>query len=103
MSAHDSTPAADIPEMPAPRVRETAAHSIGGALALLLGLLGLLAAVALFVAASVNPGFAVGGVVVLVAAVICCAGSTPWRRVRPGSCSSSAVTAGRSARTACAG
>ncbi|MCX5050764.1 MULTISPECIES: SPFH domain-containing protein [unclassified Streptomyces] len=70
MSAHDSTPAADIPEMPAPRVRETAAHSIGGALALLLGLLGLLAAVALFVAASVNPGFAVGGVVVLVAAVI---------------------------------
>ncbi|MCX4883325.1 SPFH domain-containing protein [Streptomyces sp. NBC_00847] len=70
MSAHDSTPAADIPEMPTPRVRETAAHSIGGALALLLGLLGLLAAVALFVAASVNPAFAVGGVVVLVAAVI---------------------------------
>ncbi|MGW7052514.1 SPFH domain-containing protein [Streptomyces sp. NPDC054887] len=36
-----STPA-DLPEMPAPRVRERAAHSIGGGLALLLGLLGLL-------------------------------------------------------------
>ncbi|WP_138905330.1 SPFH domain-containing protein [Streptomyces albidochromogenes] len=34
---------ADLPEMPAPRVRERAAHSIGGGLALLLGLLGLLA------------------------------------------------------------
>jgi len=70
MSAHDSTPAADVPEMPAPRVREFAAHSIGGALALLLGLLGLLAAVVLFVAASASPGFAVGGVVVLIAALI---------------------------------
>ncbi|MFD5102710.1 SPFH domain-containing protein [Streptomyces albidochromogenes] len=34
---------ADLPEMPAPRVCERAAHSIGGGLALLLGLLGLLA------------------------------------------------------------
>ncbi|MET7855205.1 SPFH domain-containing protein [Streptomyces avermitilis] len=41
-SAHDSTPATDVPEMPAPRVREFAAHSIGGGLALLLGLVGLL-------------------------------------------------------------
>ncbi|MFD3583958.1 SPFH domain-containing protein [Streptomyces sp. NPDC058683] len=56
--------------MPAPRVRESTAHSIGGGLALLLGLLGLVAAVALFVAAAVNPGFALGGVVVLVAAVL---------------------------------
>ncbi|MEV7324749.1 SPFH domain-containing protein [Streptomyces sp. NPDC093970] len=70
MSAHDSSTAADIPEMPAPRVREFAAHSIGGGLALLLGLLGLAAAVALFAAASVNAGFAVGGVVVFLAAVI---------------------------------
>ncbi|MEU5398583.1 SPFH domain-containing protein [Streptomyces sp. NPDC005963] len=31
----------DVPQMPAPRVREFAAHSIGGGLALLLGLLGL--------------------------------------------------------------
>ncbi|MGW7264164.1 SPFH domain-containing protein [Streptomyces sp. NPDC054842] len=47
MSAHDTAqgaPAdADLPDMPAPRVREFAAHSIGGGLALLLGLLGLLA------------------------------------------------------------
>ncbi|GAA2953678.1 SPFH domain-containing protein [Streptomyces enissocaesilis] len=40
---------ADLPEMPAPRVRERAAHSIGGGLALLLGLLGLLAGAALAV------------------------------------------------------
>ncbi|MFL4948373.1 SPFH domain-containing protein [Streptomyces sp. MMS24-I31] len=56
MSTHDSTaqdaaptaePAVDIPEMPAPRVREFPAHSIKGGVALLLGLLGLLVAVAL--------------------------------------------------------
>ncbi|MER7835503.1 SPFH domain-containing protein [Streptomyces sp. NPDC096040] len=73
MSVHDSSAPADapdVPEMPAPRVREFTAHSIGGGLALLLGLVGLLAAVALFVAASVNPGFAVGGVLVFLAAVI---------------------------------
>ncbi|PBC61425.1 hypothetical protein BKI49_23660 [Streptomyces sp. Tue6028] len=40
-AAHDSTPEG-VPEMPAPRVREFAAHSIGGGLALLLGLVGLL-------------------------------------------------------------
>ncbi|MFJ9537783.1 SPFH domain-containing protein [Streptomyces sp. NPDC101225] len=70
MSAQDSAPAADVPEMPAPRVREFAAHSIGGALALLLGLLGVLVAIVLFAAASVSPGFAAGGAVVLIAALI---------------------------------
>ncbi|MFV8186393.1 MULTISPECIES: SPFH domain-containing protein [unclassified Streptomyces] len=70
MSAEDSTPTADLPEMPAPRVREFTAHSIGGALALLLGLLGVLVAIGLFAASSVNPGFAVGGVFVLIAAII---------------------------------
>ncbi|WP_316779451.1 SPFH domain-containing protein [Streptomyces sasae] len=71
MSVHDSSATADIPAMPAPRVREFAAHSIGGGLALLLGLVGLAAAVALFVASSaVNPAFAVGGVLVFLAAVI---------------------------------
>ena len=70
MSAHDSAPAADAPDMPAPRVREVAAHSIGGALALLLGLLGLLIAVVLFAASGESPGFAVGGVLVLIAALI---------------------------------
>ncbi|MFI6021585.1 SPFH domain-containing protein [Streptomyces sp. NPDC051287] len=70
MSVHDPSTTADVPEMPAPRVRESVAHSIGGGLALLLGLVGLIAAAALFVAASVNPGFAAGGVVVLLASVI---------------------------------
>ncbi|MEW2299852.1 SPFH domain-containing protein [Streptomyces sp. NPDC006655] len=70
MSVHDSTLTADVPEMPAPRVREFTAHSIGGGLALLLGLSGLAAAVALFAAASVNPAFAVGGVLVFLAAVL---------------------------------
>ncbi|WP_020119662.1 SPFH domain-containing protein [Streptomyces canus] len=70
MSAHDSVPAADTPDMPAPRVREFAAHSIGGALALLLGLVGLLLAVFLFAASGESPGFAVGGVLVLIVALI---------------------------------
>lgn len=70
MSVHDSTLTADVPEMPAPRVREFTAHSIGGGLALLLGLVGLAAAVALFAAASVNPAFAAGGALVFLAAVL---------------------------------
>ncbi|MEV6944089.1 SPFH domain-containing protein [Streptomyces sp. NPDC051172] len=70
MPIHDNAPEADIPEMPAPRVREFTAHSIGGALALLLGLLGLLVAGVLFAAAQANPAFAAGGAVVLVAALI---------------------------------
>ncbi|MFI9152114.1 SPFH domain-containing protein [Streptomyces sp. NPDC053367] len=51
MSAHAST-TADVPDMPEPRVREFAAHSIGGGLALLLGLLGLLGGVGMVVAAT---------------------------------------------------
>ncbi|MFE1150981.1 SPFH domain-containing protein [Streptomyces albidoflavus] len=43
--ADDSTP--DLPAMPQPSVREFKAHSIGGAMALLLGLLGLIAGAAL--------------------------------------------------------
>ncbi|MFD7813670.1 SPFH domain-containing protein [Streptomyces sp. NPDC059785] len=52
MSTHDPAPApaADLPEMPAPRVREFQAHSIGGGLALLLGLVGLLAGAGLIAA-----------------------------------------------------
>ncbi|MEU0025471.1 SPFH domain-containing protein [Streptomyces sp. NPDC006335] len=65
MSMDDS-----VPDMPAPRVREFAAHSIGGALALLLGLIGLLIAVFLLALSGENPGFAVGGVLVLIAALI---------------------------------
>ncbi|MCX4857301.1 SPFH domain-containing protein [Streptomyces canus] len=70
MSAQDSAPIVDTPDMPAPRVREFAAHSIGGALALLLGLVGLLLAVFLFAASGESPGFAVGGVLVLIVALI---------------------------------
>ncbi|MFE6284773.1 SPFH domain-containing protein [Streptomyces sp. NPDC057877] len=51
MSTHDTAPTADVPEMPAPRVREFAAQSIGGGLALLLGLLGLFGGVAMAVSA----------------------------------------------------
>ncbi|MFF9275440.1 SPFH domain-containing protein [Streptomyces griseosporeus] len=60
----------DVPEMPAPRVREFAARSIGGGLALLLGLIGIGAAAALFAGAEKNPLFAVGGALVLLAALI---------------------------------
>ncbi|CAL9467921.1 SPFH domain-containing protein [Streptomyces sp. enrichment culture] len=66
----------DIPEMPAPRVREFQAHSIGGGLALLLGLLGLGAAAALFgtagavSSAGVRGGLITAGAVVLLAALI---------------------------------
>ncbi|MFI0167798.1 SPFH domain-containing protein [Streptomyces sp. NPDC017095] len=66
----------DIPEMPALRVREFPAHSIGGGLALLLGLLGLGGAAALFAAAGavsssgVRGGCVAAGVVVLLAALI---------------------------------
>ncbi|HZG03391.1 MAG TPA: SPFH domain-containing protein [Streptomyces sp.] len=43
MSAAAAQTVGDLPEMPAPRVREIPAHSVSGGLALLLGLLGLLA------------------------------------------------------------
>ncbi|MFD3483452.1 SPFH domain-containing protein [Streptomyces sp. NPDC058665] len=48
-----STPVVDdLPEMPAPRVREFQASSIGGGLALLLGLIGLAGGIALIVIGS---------------------------------------------------
>ena len=67
---------ADVPDMPAPHVREFAAHSIGGALALALGLTGLLVSAGLLVGAgAVDSGGAkaaliIGGVLVLLAAFI---------------------------------
>ncbi|MGW3207389.1 SPFH domain-containing protein [Streptomyces sp. NPDC001135] len=76
MSAHDPAATADVPEMPAPHVREFAAHSIGGGLALLFGLLGLGAAFALIGSGSAAHGSAlqggliVGGVLVFLSAVI---------------------------------
>jgi regulator of protease activity HflC (stomatin/prohibitin superfamily) len=67
---------ADVPDMPAPRVREFAAHSIGGGLALVLGLTGLLVSAGLLVTAgAVDAGGAkaaliIGGILVLLSAFI---------------------------------
>ncbi|WP_406122599.1 SPFH domain-containing protein [Streptomyces sp. NBC_00989] len=67
---------ADVPNMPAPRVREFTAHSIGGGLALVLGLAGLLVSAGLLVTAgAVDAGGAkaaliIGGILVLLAAFI---------------------------------
>ncbi|MDN3269929.1 SPFH domain-containing protein [Streptomyces sp. MA15] len=80
MTTHDPQVTADVPEMPAPRVREIPAHSIGGGLALLLGLLGLLAGAAMIVTATAvdgtgaKAGLIVGGVVVALAAFIAMCG-----------------------------
>ncbi|GAA3499516.1 SPFH domain-containing protein [Streptomyces albogriseolus] len=80
MTTHDPQVTADVPEMPAPRVREVTAHSIGGGLALLLGLLGLLGGVAMVVAATAveatgaKAGLITGGVVVALAAFIAMCG-----------------------------
>ncbi|MEW1826618.1 SPFH domain-containing protein [Streptomyces sp. NPDC088196] len=67
---------ADVPDMPAPRVREFAARSIGGGLALVLGLTGLLVSAGLLVgataadAAGAKAALIIGGVLVLLAAFI---------------------------------
>lgn len=80
MSAHDSSATADVPEMPAPRVREFRAHSIGGGFALLLGLPGIAVAGALFATSSVvsasgaKGGLIAGGVLVLLAALLAMCG-----------------------------
>ncbi|CAL9515766.1 hypothetical protein SUDANB58_03744 [Streptomyces sp. enrichment culture] len=65
MSTHDTQAAADVPEMPAPRVREFPAHSVGGGLALLLGLAGLLAGAGLIVAATTVPAAGVKAVLIV--------------------------------------
>ncbi|MGV9569146.1 SPFH domain-containing protein [Streptomyces nigra] len=71
---------ADVPEMPAPRVREFAAHSIGGGLALLLGLVGLLVGAGLIAGATAVEGaggkaaLIVAGVLVSVAALLAMSG-----------------------------
>ncbi|MFF5963697.1 SPFH domain-containing protein [Streptomyces collinus] len=80
MSTHDTQVTADVPEMPAPRVREFTAHSIGGGLALLLGLFGLLAGAGLIaLAPSVDAGGAkagliIGGILVALAAFLAMCG-----------------------------
>ncbi|MGI5428372.1 SPFH domain-containing protein [Streptomyces sp. CA-179760] len=80
MSTPDAQITADVPEMPAPRVREFTAHSIGGGLALLLGLLGLLAGAGLVAAATAvdgtgaKAGLIVGGILVALAAFLAMCG-----------------------------
>lgn len=83
MSAHDTTTAptpTDLPEMPAPRVREVAAHSIGGGLALLLSLVGLLAGVGVTVSATAVSSaggkalLIIGGILVAIASFIALCG-----------------------------
>ena len=56
MATQDIQATTDVPEMPDPRVREFAAHSVGGGLALLLGLVGLLGGIALAVSATAVTG-----------------------------------------------
>ncbi|GAB2799531.1 SPFH domain-containing protein [Streptomyces chlorus] len=56
---------ADVPEMPDPRVRETAAHSIGGGLALTLGLVGLLLGIGLVVGATAVAGTAAKALLII--------------------------------------
>ncbi|MDQ1016565.1 SPFH domain-containing protein [Streptomyces afghaniensis] len=80
MSTHQPQVTADVPEMPAPRVREFAAHSIGGGLALLLGLVGLLAGAGLIAAATAVDGggakaaLIIGGILVGLAAFLAMCG-----------------------------
>ncbi|WP_326652307.1 MULTISPECIES: SPFH domain-containing protein [unclassified Streptomyces] len=80
MPATSTATAENVPEMPAPQVREIPAHSIGGGAALLLGLLGIAAGVVLIVAGSaVGPTGAkvaliLTGVLVAVAAFIAMCG-----------------------------
>ncbi|MEV5100398.1 SPFH domain-containing protein [Streptomyces massasporeus] len=80
MSTHDTQVTADVPEMPAPRVREFTAHSIGGGLALLLGLVGLLAGAGLIAAATsvdasgAKAGLIIGGILVALAAFLAMCG-----------------------------
>ncbi len=55
-STPTADPGADLPAMPEPQVREVPAHSIGGGLALLLGLVGLAAGVGMIVGATAVTG-----------------------------------------------
>ncbi|WP_443048792.1 SPFH domain-containing protein [Streptomyces sp. M92] len=71
---------ADVPEMPVPRVRETQAHSIGGGMALLLGLAGLVAGAGLIAAATAvssaggKAALIVAGIVIALAAFLAMCG-----------------------------
>ncbi|MFJ5277948.1 SPFH domain-containing protein [Streptomyces parvulus] len=81
MSTHDAPQVtADVPEMPAPRVRENQAHSIGGGAALLLGLLGLLVGAGLIASSTAvsstggKAGLIIGGIAIAIAAFLAMCG-----------------------------
>ncbi|WP_405795158.1 SPFH domain-containing protein [Streptomyces sp. NBC_01506] len=83
-----STPVVDdLPEMPTPRVREFQASSIGGGLALLLGLLGVAAGIALILAGATLA--ATGGKVALIVLgvlleIVACFAMSGLNMVAPG-------------------
>ncbi|MGW6908381.1 SPFH domain-containing protein [Streptomyces sp. NPDC054940] len=72
--------APDVPAIPAPQVREFTAHSIGGGLALLLGLAGLLLGAGLLVSAGAVSGagaqavLIIAGILVAIAAILAMCG-----------------------------
>ncbi|MEG3629583.1 SPFH domain-containing protein [Streptomyces poriticola] len=80
MPTQDTHATADVPEMPAPRVREFPAHSVGGGLALLLGLVGLLAGGGLIAASAAvsaaggKAALIVGGILVAIASIMAMSG-----------------------------
>lgn len=80
MSTHDAQVTVVVPEMPAPRVREKAAHSIGGGLALILGLAGLLLGIGLAVSAAAVTGdglkalLIISGILIAIAAFLAMCG-----------------------------
>ncbi|WP_230194760.1 SPFH domain-containing protein [Streptomyces sp. NBC_00080] len=87
MSTHDpsatteaATDTVDVPEMPAPRVKEFPAHSVAGGLALLLGLAGLLAGAGMIAfgaqvdAAGLKAALITGGILVALAAFLAMCG-----------------------------
>ncbi|MBL3665771.1 SPFH domain-containing protein [Streptomyces sp. M2CJ-2] len=80
MSTHDAQVTAVVPEMPAPRVREKAAHSIGGGLALVLGLAGLLLGVGLAISSAAVTGgglkalLIISGILIAIAAFLAMCG-----------------------------
>ena len=79
MTGHEATTAEELPQMPAPQVREFTARSIPGGAALLLGLLGVLLGVAALACAAAldtaaGPVLIVLGIVLIVGSVVGMAG-----------------------------
>ncbi|MET9506861.1 SPFH domain-containing protein [Streptomyces sp. NPDC006259] len=80
MTTHDPSTTVDIPEMPAPQVREFPARSVGGGLALLSGLVGLLIGGGMIAAATAvtatggKAALITGGILVALAAFLAMCG-----------------------------